>query len=333
MRILTLILTVGIICSLNVANADQQQPTEMEVLNQLQIGPSWDKVEAAKTLASLPLALQNAALSIANFKHGTAFFLGKFNGRYVMATNAHVVANKMDDLLPRKIQKLSEDPSSICSSGRAGSPTESVRFGLQKKSFECEGLIGVWPSIELSLFSIKVNAADSAFFDNIGVMFDFGKPSVQYERLITFGYGEFMNPGEPDIALMETAGPFCKTFSPSGEFRFMKDPDEHNPGPYKVWSFAVGCNVAWGDSGSPVFDKVNGKVVGVLWTARYPKIADVKNAVALEAMISAQSEDVWSQLSYASPAPKIRDVLLDELAEGHITEDNALVIHAILSKK
>ena len=333
MRILKSILTLGIICNLNIAYADQHQPTEAEVLNQLQIGPKWDKVEAAKILAGLTSNLQKAALSIANFKHGTAFYVGKFNGRFVMATNAHVVANKMDDLLPGKIQKLSEDPTLICSSGRAGAPTESVRFDLQKKSFECEGLIGVWPSIELSLFSIKVSATDTAFFDKIGVMFDFAKPSEQHEQLITFGYGEFMNPGEPDIALMATAGPFCKTFSQSGDERFMKDPDEHNPGPYSVWSFAVGCYLAWGDSGAPVVDKVTGKVVGVLWTARYPKKADVKNAAALETMISAQSADVWSQLSYASPASKIQDVLRGELANAQLSPNNASVVQAILSQK
>jgi hypothetical protein len=315
------------------ANADQYQPTEAEVLAQLQIGPTWDKVETAKNLVNLPASLQKAALSIANFKHGTAFYVGKFNGLYVMATNAHVVSNKINDLLPERIHRLSDDPSLICTSGQTGSPTELVRFDLQKRTFECDKLIGVWPSIELSLFSIKVSAADDSFFDNIGVKLDFATPPMRGRRLIAFGYGEFMNPGESDVALMETAGPFCKTFSRSGELRLMNDPDEHNPGPYKVWSFAVGCNVAWGDSGSPVLDKSTGKAVGVIWTARYPKGTDVKNAMALETMISNQPLEVWSQLSYASPAIKIREVLRAELKEGKLTPDTALIVEDMLEEK
>jgi hypothetical protein len=310
------------------ASADHSPPTEAEVLAQLQIGPIWDKVEMdAVSLQQISEPLRRVALSTANFKHGTAFFVGIIDGNYVMATNAHVVANDIKDLLPGAIGKLTADPSGVCSTPHGYEMSlEQVRFGLQKKSFECQQLIGVWPSIELALFTIKVDAADSAFFDGLGVRFDFSGPPAPGMALATFGYGEFMN---PDIALMKVAGPFCKTFSPKGEFRFMSDPDEHSSGPYQVWSFAIGCNIAWGDSGSAIVDASTGHAIGLLWTGHYPKSKSVEDPKYLDYIMADQTPEIWSQLSYGSPALKIREVLRTEVKSGklnHLQRDSILMV-------
>lgn len=295
--------------------AEKSQPTEAEVLAQLQIGPKWDKVQITlEYLKRISSSRKRAALSIANFKHGTAFFVGNIDGHYVMATNAHVAANDTNDLMPENLDRLTSNPTSICtSSGNSRTEIEHVRFDIQNKSFACEQLIGVWPSVELALFTIKVDPIDQSFFKNIGLKFDFWNPPVHGAQLETMGYGEFMNPGESKVALMHTAGRTCKTFSLTGDFRYMTDPDEHSPGPYKVWSFAAGCSVAWGDSGSPVFNPLTGRVVGLLWTARYPKLASIQDLTFLNRIAKLQSPEVWSQLSYASPALKIREALEADL--------------------
>lgn len=295
--------------------AEKSEPTEAEVLAQLQIGPKWDKVQISSDYLKRISSLQKrAALSIANFKHGTAFFVGVVDGHYVMATNAHVAANDNTDLMPENLDKLTSNPTSICTlPENPRNEIEAVRFDIQNKSFECEQLIGIWPSVELALFTIKVDSIDQAFFKKIGLKFDFTNPPMHGTQLETMGYGEFKNPGEPKVALMHTAGPTCRTFSPTGDFRYMADPDEHSPGPYKVWSFSVGCSVAWGDSGSPVINPLTGRVFGLLWTARYPKISAVQDLTFLNHVAKFQTPEVWSQLSYASPALKISEVLEADL--------------------
>ena len=311
--------------------AHAAQPTVAEVLAQLQIGPKWDKqMLSSQSTQNVQPALRKAALSIANFKHGTAFFIGILDGHYVMATNAHVVANRVTDLLPENIDALEADPKSICYRKPGDAATiERARFDLQKKSFECERLIGVWPSIELALFTIKVDKSDTSFFNEIELAFDFANPPMQGKHLASLGYGEFMNPGEPDVALMLTFGPYCKTFSPTGETRYMSDPDEHNPGPYKVWSIAVGCNIAWGDSGAPLLDPTSWRVVGLLWTASYPKIAAVHDSSYLDKTISNQSLEVWNQFSYASPSAKIREILSEDKSSN---EFKSRILAALLAK-
>lgn len=306
-------------------------PTEAEILAQLQIGPKWDKqMLTEQSSKRLKPALRKAALSIASFRHGTAFFVGILDGQYVMATNAHVVANRMTDLLPENIDVLEADPKSICYRKPGDQSTlERVRFDLQKKSFECERLIGVWPSVELALFTIKVEKSDTNFFREIGLIFDFANPPVQAKHVVSLGYGEFMNSGETDVALTLTSGPYCKTFSPTGEIRYMSDPDEHNPGPYKVWSVAVGCNIAWGDSGSPLLDPISGRVVGLMWTARYPKLAAMQDSAYLDKTLSNQSPEVWTQFSYASPSVKIREVLSLEKSSN---EFRSRILGAFLAK-
>lgn len=315
----------------NSSFAEKSRPTEAEVLAQLQIGPTWDKIQINEQyFKQLSPTQKRAALSIANFKHGTAFFVGLFDDHFVMATNAHVAANDNKDLLPRNIDVLTSNPTSICtSSGNQSAVIEPVRFHLRNKSFACEQLIGVWPSVELALFTIKVDPADHDFFKGIGLKFDFANAPAEGAPLEMMGYGEFMNPGEPNVALMHTMGSTCRTFSRTKDFRYMPDPDEHSPGPYNVWSFANGCSVAWGDSGSPVINSSNGRVVGLIWTARYPKTAAVKDLAFLSQIAKHQSPEVWSQLSYASPALKINAAFEEDLKDSHSRGLKQNIIRAI----
>ena len=214
-----------------IAGADS--PTEAEVLAQLKIGPTWDKVEVdSALLQTLSVPLRQVALSTANFQHGTAFYLGRYRNRFVMATNAHVVAKNASDLVG-DLSSFDKDPSLICKNQYG--VKHQVRFGLQDKTFECGELIAVIPSVELAIFTIDVNGGDESFFDQLGAHFGSAKSDLAGEPIAIFGYGEFMNPGVNEIKLVTATSAFCQTFSSLASPNLMNDPDEHSPAPYRVW--------------------------------------------------------------------------------------------------
>src|SRR5690606_34729203 len=88
----------------------------------------------------------------------------------------------------------------------------------------------------------------------------------------------------------------CIVYSETDDVRFMADPDDLNPGDYSVWSFANGCDVSHGDSGSAMVDRNTGEIVGIIWTGRIPKDKKVQDPAYLDSIYSSSSEDVWKQL-------------------------------------
>jgi hypothetical protein len=100
----------------------------------------------------------------------------------------------------------------------------------------------------------------------------------------------------------------------------MADPDELNPGSYQAWSFANGCDVSHGDSGSAMVDRDSGDVVGIIWTGRIPKTPDIQDSKVLDDLLRTQSPRIWKELSYAVPAAKIREVLQRILNEDSTLE-------------
>lgn len=93
---------------------------------------------------------------------------------------------------------------------------------------------------------------DEAVMRDAARPFDFTTPLKPGQMLATAGYGRGDNPrGE----LVGNEDSDCKVFSKENDFRFMRDPDELNPGEDLVWSFAHGCDVSHGDSGSAIVDR------------------------------------------------------------------------------
>jgi hypothetical protein len=122
----------------------------------------------------------------------------------------------------------------------------------------------------------------------------------------------------------------CKVFSPTQDFRLMPDPDALNPGTYDAWSFANGCDVSHGDSGSAMVDRKTGRPVGLIWTGKIPKSPQVQSSRYLAELAAGQSEEIWTELSYAVPASKIKEVLLSALSEGSVSpEDSALLAKVV----
>lgn len=268
-----------------------------------QIGDEWGKKPvSAETLASQPRLLR-AAQATASLGGATGFYLGQFNGHAILATNHHVC------------------PSMGHCVGRTAS------FPLLQRYIEVKESLGTWTDIDLSLLVLDVSPADADVLGQVAANFDFSSPITPGQLLFTAGFGVADNPGQQLVANQDGD---CKVFSPENDFRFMPDPDRINPGTYQTWSFANGCDVSHGDSGSAMVDRVTGRPVGVIWTGQIPKSSAVESSAHLSKIVGTNDTDVWSELSYAVPAAKIREHLVQLVQEGGLPEDVRMTLEAIV---
>lgn len=253
-----------------------------------QVGEEWGRVSV-----SLPTT-SRAALATAYADGGTAFFLGELGGALVAATNHHV--------FPR---------AESCVDG-------AVLFTALRVRGTCTRLLGTWPEIELALFTIEVPTADDRrALIGVGANFDFAAQVRRGQRLTTVGFGVAAN---PDGRMMSNADADCRVFSPTGEFRLLKDPDTVRPESYPVWSFAHGCDSSHGDSGSAMIDRATGKPIGIHWTAKVPQRP--RDRQALERLPEAE---IWTELGYGVPATKIREVVARAARAAANTSDAAIL--------
>ncbi len=270
-----------------------------------QIGNEWGKKAVSRdSLRGHNEAFSRAALATARYGGATAFYLGKINGHHMMATNHHVMPN-----------------AGICN-------TRSAIFPLLGKTYHCEKFYGDWTAIDLAFFSITVPADDEAGLEKVGRNFNFQSNLYPGEELVTIGFGVFRNSGR---LLMANEDSDCKVFSEKNDARFIADPDGINPADYKAWSFATGCDVSHGDSGSAMVDRVTGDVVGIIWTTATQKPERIRNSKYLDEALKTQQADIWTWLSYAVPAVKMKEVLADLLSKGTFADpDVAQTLEAII---
>ena len=213
----------------------------------------------------------------------TGFFLGRFNDELVMATNHHVIPD-----------------ASRCRGTK-------VEFKNLKIRTECERGLGSWPEIDLALFTIRADTARQASaLEAVAQNFNFGAAPEAGTDLMTMGFGVA---GNPMTKLMANKDSDCQVFSRPGDIRLMADPDQYNPASYKAWSFAIGCEVSHGDSGSAIVDRNTGAVIGIVWTGAIPKKGDVQNSSKIQQWLRANDAKIWKELTLAVPASKIHEYL------------------------
>jgi hypothetical protein len=253
-----------------------------------QLGSEWGKVLVDHTLlAKSNDALKRAAMATASVGGGTGFYIGKYNGVHVFATNHHV-----------------------CSMGAVCLGNEIVFTVLQKK-YDLDKWVGTFKDIDLTLMTFKVPAEDEALLASIAIPFSFRKDVYPGQKLLTIGYGIAGNPTQYPRSLMVNQDADCVVMSKTGEYRALKDPDLVNPMPDLVWSFSSGCDVSHGDSGSAMIDRTTGEAVGILWTGTTPKDPKVQDSRFLKNLLKTPTEDTWTQLTYAVPAAKMADSIYD----------------------
>jgi hypothetical protein len=257
-----------------------------------QIGDEWGKkFVKADELDKESAAFARAAKATAQYGGGTAFYLGKFNGHHLAGTNHHV------------------QPHLRCQG--------PLYFTAISVTATCKKILGHLPEVDFALIELTLTASQELKLAAVGRNFAYDRPILQGMPLITVGFGVADNPSRRMVGNQDSD---CKVFSADNDFKKMADPDELNPGDYEAWSFANGCDVSHGDSGSAMVDRDSGDPIGIIWTGRIPKNPDIQNSKTLDDLLRTQSPRIWKELSYAVPAAKIREVLRRVLTEDQTLE-------------
>jgi hypothetical protein len=270
------------------------------------IGDEFGKKPVTEaSLSSATDPFRRAARATAMVGGATGFYLGKFAGVHVMATNHHVY-------------------TSMSCAGRA------VTFPLLGNlRFPCTKMFGTWTEIDLALFAIDVpHPEDEAKLAAVAANFTFYDDIQKGAPLITIGFGIA---GNAQRVMMGNEDADCRVMSKTGEYEFMGDPDAKNPADYKAWSFSHACDVSHGDSGSAMVDRASGRPVGILWTGKIPKDSRVQSSAYLDQVLASDGADVWSEMNYAVPATKMREHLADVIAASDTPADTRTVLQALIA--
>lgn len=267
------------------------------------VGDEWGKIPVDEhSLRNNPV-YRRVVLSTGKI-NATGFYLGKFAGHHIMATNHHVC------------------PSEWSCEG------STFRFTERNLRFRITHNLISDSSIDLALLAIRVPPEQEQLLEGIGQNFAWRSQPYPGQMLITAGYGVANN---PQRQMMVNQDSDCKTFSARGDIRRMADPDRLNPGPYKAWSFAIGCDVSHGDSGSAIWDRINGELIGIVWTGKIPKSQQAQRSEWLDEILQRNDPAIWTELTYAVPAAKMYDVLQARLASGGVPANIAEILRAILN--
>lgn len=268
-----------------------------------QLGDAWDRRPVLDDrLGGRSAVFQRAAKATAFYGLATAFYLGKFNGHHIMAANHHIARGRCRG---------------------------DAFFPLLQKSYACEKIYGDWEEVDLTLFSIRVPANEEAALLAAGRNFAYDAGIHAGQELLTLGFGAENN---LESAMTFEQGPDCKIFSATDEFRLIADPDKINPVGYAVWSFANGCDISRGDSGSAFIDRKTGDVLGLQWTGKIPKSPGVADSAALRRMFEARDPGIWTELTYGVPAAKIRESIRKDLRTRSGGADWAKTLAAIIER-
>ncbi len=271
-----------------------------------QLGDEWGKVEVSPDLLKTSVVLNRMALATARVAGATGFVLGEFNGDIVVATNHHV-----------------------CPAGYYYR-CERVEFPLLDIKVKRKQFIGTWPEIDLTLLSLEVSPEQRDKLLQVAKNFAFERPLEIDTPLMTSGFGIADNPRQNMVINSDSD---CRIVSRTGDVRFMDDPDQVNNLGYKVWSFANACDVSHGDSGSAMVDAHSGDVLGLLWTGKVPKKEEAQSSSQIFDWQSNQANEVWTELSYAVPAQKIQEFLLERINSGELSGAQESLIKELVDTK
>jgi hypothetical protein len=301
----------------------------------LKIGESFGRTYvSSKVFYKVPARLRKVARSTAEFGQGTAFYLGQFNGRHLMATNAHTFMANQESWT---VSNFLRNPNDSCKifPDYAESEQRDVYFGIIGRYFRCKKLVGIWSSIDFAIFEIQ-NEGEFQF-KSMGVDIASSKSAGGFARSLSmFSYSPYENPGHIDLDLAYTKDKHCKTFTALEESKLIYDEDDHKNKDVGVWSIPVGCDIAPGDSGSALVDARTGEFVGIIWAGVKSKDKKAYNSKYLSRLLLGKVSEkervdfVWNQMNYGVPAHKIIEVIEQSLLNLRKAEDQKTV-KALLS--
>lgn len=274
-----------------------------------QMGSQWDRRAVNKSwFEGRDQYVQQLVQSIVKIGSSSGIFLGFYEGRAVLATNAHVITNEENCKLSR---------------------IEFAYLGLRVR---CTQVIGAWPSIELSLIIVDFfKISDREKVKNFGKNFAFSSPIENGQPLTVMGFGRADNK-KRNLTFADDGD--CKIFSGTGQFRFMLDPDETLVTDRRVWSFAHGCDISHGDSGAPLVNRYNGEILGIVWSGKTPKAKKFQDSSYLNEIFESKSSEIWSELGYAVPSSIIYKFLVEYLSKSpqSLSPDSQKILSSILEE-
>jgi S1-C subfamily serine protease len=225
--------------------------------------------------------------------------LGKFQNQWIMASSYHMCSQNV------------------------GGPCRPIMLRgslrLLGIPFQGQEIIGYWPENDLMLFTVEFDASDEDKLVGVGQSFDFKSKLKSGSPLVAAGY-TLINGFSGNLQI--NADSDCKILSQTGETRLIADPDSLRPDSEKKWAFAMGCDIARGDSGGPVIDKDTGKVVGLVWTAKNPTTAFARSSSNLEGLRQAHDARLWTEAAYATSSLKMSETLRRFINDPKVTDEN-----------
>ena len=270
---------------------DQQDKWRQERLLSYRIGSEHGKIEVDfNNIASKSLTYQRVVKATAGIGSSTAIVLGEKNGQMIFATNHHVIG---DD-------------------ARCLGVYGSVYFQHLKIDLHCAKILVANKSLDLTLFTVKdLNEEDAAKLRLVATSFS-KEPPKKGRKLITAGYGlvgnyNHRNDVDWGREMKADESDNCKIFSPDNEARLLPVSSLQD-----IWLFAIGCEASPGDSGSGIFDRDTGELVGILHSGqggvkeRDPRVTD---SAFISEIYDTSSEAVWKELTYGTPSSKIHEVM------------------------
>lgn len=283
----------------------QETPQDLE--ESYQIGDNWGrKLGNRRVLQNEPNQVirdyvPSVAKIITFYSRGTGFYLGRHVGKHLLATAAHVLAN-----VP------------VCKMGRL-SPRfyfEGIVDGLY-----CKKIILIDKEHDFAIVELDVKREDEFKFYQMNA-FTFTK-SLNYYRntpLASIGYGEVNNPRKK---ISYDASNDCRILSPDNRFRNVRR--EAGEQSRSIPSFATGCDISRGDSGSPIINKDTGELLGIVWGTTTPKPVSVKSSAYIARLSDEGSNDIWKYMSYVVPMVEIREAVKKAL-QKRMNRDRRLAL-------
>ncbi|MFH1652730.1 MAG: serine protease [Pseudomonadota bacterium] len=278
------------------------------------LGDTWSRIKVTKKLTSTSPLIRQASLSIVKtiattFQNtASAIYLGKINGQHIVATNSHVCNHASGCREMMFVMKA---------------PNGRNILGRRKK------LLGIWKKFDFALVAIELFDKKEEKLLPKGLKIDASSSIYPGQKLITMGFGNRRNPKQHLTVNMDRD---CKVLSQRDHFPLTTDPDNLNsPSAYKVHSFAHGCDISGGDSGSPVIDRVTGRVVGINWSAKLPRSSRLQRSSYLQCITGTNHKDIWQQLSYAVPFIAVKKHLFSRHAMSRMDAETRAIVKKLFN--
>ena len=278
--------------------------------NCFRLGNEWSKVELKSEidLKTFPSELHPAARgSVQLMLGGSGILLGEFAGKLVVASAAHICEQNFG--------------------GPCGPMYLMGSFKFLGINYRATNIIGFWPEVDLMLFTIEVDSKDKEKLITVGANFDFSSTLDQDLPLAIASY-TLIKDSTGNLQLSSDSD--CRILSSTSETRLITDPDQIMPDKTKRWAFAMGCDAGPGDSGGAVIDRQSGLLVGLVWTGNSSQKNTARSSDGLAKIQQENDSQLWSRVSYASPAPKIAEYLKKSLRDPSISKDKKEIIEAVL---